>query len=112
MSAALSSGTSGGAATAIQNRICDRTTFGYGGAFAATMKGHHMANLDISPDGDTDIGFVNIAGTDYVRIFLNDVDGTDSASLTYTTAHFVALADHFKMVADQLVAGNVKFPRI
>lgn len=54
--------------------------------------------------GEVDVGTATIDGKSYVRVLVTDTDSPDRAELTFGVEHFVAFADHLRMVADELVA--------
>lgn len=68
-----------------------------------------MASLMIGV-GEVDIGQATIAGKRYVRVRMTDTDSPDFVDLTFGLDHFVAVADHLRMVADEIIKANTRNP--
>lgn len=65
---------------------------------------------DVWPNGGIEFGVGHADGDDVVVVTLPDDDGA-SYRLFLRKAVFVTIADHFKMLADEIAAGRIQFPR-
>lgn len=65
---------------------------------------------DIWLNGTVDFGLGHTDGDDIVVVSLTDDDGRPYR-MFYRKAAFVTIADHCKMLADEITAGRLDFPR-